>query len=315
MSPIRHEALIYGSDDEFARAAAPFVADGIAEGSGVVVATHDRNRDLLLRMLGRDAESVVFAPSSDVYASLPSAIRAYHEAIDGFLRRGHTSVRAIGEVAYPADLDGWMQYESVAHAVFVDAPLHVVCPYDARALPPALIDHARDTHPHLRDGDGCHSNDGFVEPHTLLRRYGASAPFVPSGPAALTVHVTGADDLATGRRALAQALQGRLPARRAEEAALVASELITNGLLHGGASVSVGLWDADDAVVLRVDNDGPAVDDPLAGYWPPQGSEHGGMGLWVARQLSDQLSIGAGDRGTVVTALFRAREGRDALPQ
>lgn len=311
MSPIRHDALIYGSDDEFARVAAPFVADGVAEGAGVVVATTPHNRDVLVGALGRDAESVTFVASSDVYATLPSAIRAYHQAIEGFLGRGHQSVRAIGEVVYPDDIGGWLDYESVAHAVFAESPLHVVCPYDTRSLPPALIDHAQYTHPHLRDDSGCRANDAFVEPVEYLRRT-RHAPAMPERPPELQMRITGSGDLASGRRAVADALRGPLRPRRAEEAALVASELMTNGLLHGGAEVDVAVWSLDDGVVLAVQNDGVEVDDPLAGFRPPLGSEHGGMGLWVARHLSDDLHIGAANGvGTVVTAFFRDREPRD----
>jgi tetratricopeptide (TPR) repeat protein len=45
---------------------------------------------------------------------------------------------------------------------------------------------------------------------------------------------------------------------------------------------------------------GGGVEDPLAGLVPPAPSASAGMGLWIARQLSDSFAIGADDAGTTV---------------
>jgi anti-sigma regulatory factor (Ser/Thr protein kinase) len=42
------------------------------------------------------------------------------------------------------------------------------------------------------------------------------------------------------------------------------------------------------------------VRDPLAGFVPPKPSASAGMGLWIARQLSDSFSIGSDEGGTTV---------------
>lgn len=304
MTTLQHEALIYDSDEEYVRSVAPFLAEGVARGDGVVVATHDRNRDAIARTLGADAAAVTFVPAAEVYASIPGAVRAYHAAVEGFVQRGHPSVRAIGEVAYPDAFDGWLAYESVAHAVFADAPLHVICPYDARALPSELVQHARRTHPELRVGDHSRHNHEFDEPEAVM----AALPPLPhaagEGPPLGEVSVGDLDQLAEGRHAFAEILRSQLPARRAREATLVASELLTNGIVHGGAPCSLTIWATPRGVVYQVRNDGPAIDDPFAGYRPPPSPEGGGMGLWVARQLADRLDIAHDGQGTVVTALF-----------
>jgi anti-sigma regulatory factor (Ser/Thr protein kinase) len=43
--------------------------------------------------------------------------------------------------------------------------------------------------------------------------------------------------------------------------------------------------------VCEVSDDGPGIDDPLAGFLPPRAGQEGGAGLWVARQLTRQLEL------------------------
>ena len=45
---------------------------------------------------------------------------------------------------------------------------------------------------------------------------------------------------------------------------------------------------------------GGGLKDPLAGLVPPKPSASAGMGLWIARQLSDSFAIGADGVGTTV---------------
>jgi anti-sigma regulatory factor (Ser/Thr protein kinase) len=52
--------------------------------------------------------------------------------------------------------------------------------------------------------------------------------------------------------------------------------------------------------VCEVTDQGGGVQDPLAGFVPPKPSASAGMGLWIARQLSDSFAIGADDEGTTV---------------
>jgi anti-sigma regulatory factor (Ser/Thr protein kinase) len=45
--------------------------------------------------------------------------------------------------------------------------------------------------------------------------------------------------------------------------------------------------------VCRISDAGAGWDDPSAGYGPAHGEDlsHGGMGLWLARQLCDHVAI------------------------
>ena len=92
-----------------------------------------------------------------------------------------------------------------------------------------------------------------------------------------------------------------LPAGRAEEFLLAVGEVVANALRHGHGCAQLALWHANDGVICEVHDDGPGVDDPFAGYLPP-GSDQAarGMGLWIARQVSDTLAIRSGPDGTTV---------------
>lgn len=304
---LEHDALIYRTPDEFLAATVPFLRAGIQGLEGVVVATTDRNRALLESALGAAASQVMFVAAGDVYRSPAAAIAAYHGVIDTFLRQGKKSVRAIGEVAYGEDRrahESWLRYEPVAHAIFQDAPLHAICPYDATVLPARLIDHAARTHPHLLSDEHRQSNTAFIRPDAMLRMLPEMLSHEPHGAPDLSVGASG-DDIVPVRRMVAEALASRLTAARAEEAMIAIGELLSNGVRHGRGRVSAALWTRSEVLVVRVHNEGPPIDDPYAGYHPPEHPASGGMGLWIARQFADELAIRHDARGPIVTMVVR----------
>ena len=91
---------------------------------------------------------------------------------------------------------------------------------------------------------------------------------------------------------------------------LVANELVTNALRHGGGSGTLRLWRDGDAVYCQVSDGGAGIIDPhLAGTRLPPPDHGSGRGLWLARQFSDDLQIIKGATGTNVTARFDASAG------
>lgn len=302
---LTHDALVYGSMDTYIGTVVPFLREGIANGEGTVVATHERNRDAIARALGPAADDVMFVPSSEVYRSPHAAIGAYHAVLGHFAREGRPSVRAIGEVDHgpPAEHDRWLRYESIAHSVFEDEALHVICPYDARALPARLIEHARRTHPTQHDPHGRTPSPSFEPPEDVFAAIPAVEP-LPAGPADLALNGV-QSDLGRARLVVADAVGRALPRARADEALVAIGEVMANALRHGDGPTAARLWLRAGDVTCRVTNDGPPIADACAGYRPPADPEHGGMGLWIARQLADELWIGADARGPIVTLAFR----------
>jgi len=303
-----HDALIYDSDEAYLASIVPFLQEGLSRGDGAVVATHDRNRDLLAAELGSHADAIAFVPATDVYRSIHGAIRTYDDVLDRFRRAGTTAVRAIGEIPYgvATDADAWLRYEPIAHSVFADAPLHVICPYDARTLPASLIEHAERTHPHLTHGAERRPSLAFTDPEQLVRAMRSADATTLLGTPELLVR-SDLPDLRTARHVIGDAIEQHLPSDRREEALLAISEAMANGVRHGTGATTAALWTRADELVCVIRNDGPAISDPFAGYRPPARPASNGMGLWITRQLADRLEIDHDERGPVITLAFSTR--------
>jgi anti-sigma regulatory factor (Ser/Thr protein kinase) len=84
---------------------------------------------------------------------------------------------------------------------------------------------------------------------------------------------------------------------------IIASELASNAVRHGGGRGRLRLWRVDGAVRCEVSDEGPGLPDPRgAGTTNPPALALGGRGLWIVRRLSTELTIDSTDRGTTVTA-------------
>lgn len=124
----------------------------------------------------------------------------------------------------------------------------------------------------------------------------------------------GPDDLAGLRAAIiayAASLVGTDTTGRdaADEILLVAHELATNAVKHGGGRGRLRLSAADGRVWCVVSDNGPGLRDPhLAGVTLPARNKPGSRGLWVVRQMSD-LTIATTTAGTTVTAAIPRRPG------
>jgi anti-sigma regulatory factor (Ser/Thr protein kinase) len=89
-----------------------------------------------------------------------------------------------------------------------------------------------------------------------------------------------------------------------EHLLIVASELATNAIRHGGGAGRLRLWHHDDVFYCQVIDRGPGIADPAVGIARPDPtSSNGGRGLWICRNLASQLLIepGPDGRGAAVT--------------
>ena len=297
---LEHDALIYGSDEEMMDTLVPWLQEGLEREDGAVVATTSPHIDQFRDALGTDEGSVSFLSADDMYVHPVQTIAAWQRVLSDAADTGVTYTRIVGEVRFGATEDlqtSWTRYESALNAVFERSAAWIVCPYDVRALPPAVIDQAYRTHPTVWDSTRHHS-DRYEVPARLLREIVEPGRAV-TGPPSLEL---GIDESLGEVRASVRALgiEAGLPRARVEELVLAVSELAGNTVRHAGGGGKLALWITPEGVVCEVTDHGGGMADPLAGLVPPKPSASAGMGLWIARQLSDSFAIGADDGGTAV---------------
>ncbi|GII25870.1 ATP-binding protein [Planosporangium mesophilum] len=105
---------------------------------------------------------------------------------------------------------------------------------------------------------------------------------------------------------VAHAARLDLPEEKVDHLLIVANELATNAIRHGGGTGRLRLWRDATTLYCRVSDHGPGIADPNAGATPPAQPDTGGHGLWICRQLCDDLIITNADdgHGPTVTALI-----------
>ncbi|MDG4766349.1 ATP-binding protein [Solwaraspora sp. WMMD406] len=98
----------------------------------------------------------------------------------------------------------------------------------------------------------------------------------------------------------------RVSQEETEHLLIVASELATNAIRHGGGTGRLRLWRHGDSLYCEVSDHGPGITDQQVGTVPPNQSRTGGRGVWICRQLCSDLTIahGPSGQGAVVTAVL-----------
>ena len=112
------------------------------------------------------------------------------------------------------------------------------------------------------------------------------------------------------------AAQAGMPVQRATDVVIALHELAANAVRHGAGSGRLRIWDHVGALYCRVDDDGPrpargvvgtdgaagtdGADRNLADRWPREP----GHGLWLARQVADQMTVRSDSHGTSAVITF-----------
>jgi anti-sigma regulatory factor (Ser/Thr protein kinase) len=306
-----HEALFHQSGDELLNAVVPFVYDGFQVGESAVLCFTPKTEAMLQRELGYDPR-IAYLTHSEIYANSAGAIAAYQEIVDAYVSAGASRVRLVGEATFDsaeADRAEWGRYEAVANRAMTHYPVWAVCAYDTRRLDDDALALARLTHPTVLEGTTRTASYDYVEPAEFLRRRPAA------GPEALEskvpdLEITDLSDLDQFRFELEIMLlhKTRL-AQPTADFILAANEVATNSIRYGKPPVTARLWIGDDEFVCTVSDHGDGIPDPFAGYiWPGSRDDDiptGGMGLWLARRLSDRLDIFDGPDGPTVRLVVR----------
>jgi anti-sigma regulatory factor (Ser/Thr protein kinase) len=292
---LRHQALLYRSPREFARALAPFVREGVERGDTVLAATTPANLVALVDELGSDAEAVQLHDTAEWHPRPADRLLAVRDLIER-LAPG-TELRAVGEPIWDgteAVRREWARYESIINLALAESPMRFVCVYDA-SLPRDLLDHAHHTHPELVEGGTIRPCAEFVEPERYVAQLAGGSE---SGGVTLRV----GDDQHAFRVALGHVARASgLSQRRSEDLVIAANEVASNAEMHGGPPVEARIWTSPEELVCEISDAGRGVADPLAGWGLPGAGARNGWGLAIARQLCDALEMRHDAAGTRVS--------------
>jgi len=289
MALLRHDAFVYDSDTDFVDRMAPFLRAGLDDGESAVAVTTPANCALLREALGPAGERVSFVDRDRWYDRPAKVIAGYDKTLRDSLRAGAPAVRVVGEVQFgatPREWAEWTAYEAIINRAFANRPAWIVCPYDARVLPDKILEGATRTHPHVLT-DAWHESSHYGEPADVVR---ALTP--PPEPLEELRPVGVGEDAQAFRPRLSREMTAAgCSDVEIELMLLAAGEVLTNALEHSTGTPRLRVGCVGDRFVCEISDDGPGLDDPLAGYLPPSADGRGGAGLWVARQLTSRLEL------------------------
>ena len=303
-SSYSHGLLVHDNDDELVEGTSAFVEQGLASG-GQVLVHGTRDRVGLMRGVLGTHPRLEYGLDEELYQAPTRTLFAYQrkladigEGVDFWV----TGTVPLGHDA--AERAAWARYESAVNEALSAYPFRALCTYDARALPSSVIAAARATHPtdstDLRSG----ASPEYVDPAAFLTTPLAHVPGLPGSPPSLVTTLADLDHLAPARFLLRTTAREStaLPQQSIDEFLTAVNEVAANGLVHGSPPVQLTVWADVTTLTCQVVDSGLEPLDPLTGFRFPE--ESGPYGLWVARQLVDDLFISNPPEGgcTVVLA-------------
>jgi anti-sigma regulatory factor (Ser/Thr protein kinase) len=286
---MRHSLFVYEHDHGMVGKMAPFLSSGLADGEPAVVVLERRKWEVLAGALGSHADTISYIDRDAFYTRPEAALAGYDGTLRRLVRNGASAVRVFGEPPIcetEAGRNRWISYEAILNRAFEHHPGWVMCGYDARDFPEPVLDGAFDTHPEVLTDDWARSPHYHEPEDVVSSRTPTPAPLAD-------LHALRLDARPRGFR---ERLSAELDAAgvsqlEADNMLIAAGEVLANAQRHGGETLSVQVGRVGDRFVCEVSDDGPGIDDPLAGFLPPRPGHADGAGLWVARQLTKQLEL------------------------
>ena len=292
----RHEALIYGSDDELLEVAVPFLQAGTEAGQPTVLRLNPRQEALILDALD-DRNGITTLPRVDPRSPV-AALRSTHALVSELTAGGVRPLRMLGEIPHEP-WPWWVRYEAAVNVVLGPLPAWGLCPYDTRATPPDVIADVERTHPLYATGDlrGA-PNPRFEDPLAFLNRRDARPDALESS--APHAELTNPTPVAAGNLAGALAHTTALDADDTEGLRLAVTAVTANALKHGRPPIRVRVWVDVGGVVATVTDAGSGPRDPLSGILHDGTSPDESSSLYHVRDaVSDVAQFTSRDGFTV----------------
>ena len=287
-----HGLLVHDNDEELLEGTRAFVEQGLASGDQVLVhGTRDRVA-LLHEALGTHPR-LDYGFDDELYLDPTRTLFAYQRKLAA--RTEPTRLWVTGTVPLGCDAAAqaaWNRYESAVDEALGAYPFRALCAYDTRTSPAAVIAAARATHSTVSNGPASGASPDYVTPAAFLADPLARVPAPPTSPPSVATTVIHLGDLTRARHLLGTSARSgsAVSSQTIEQVLIAVNEVAANGLVHGRAPVHISLWTDVDVLTCLIEDSGPGNLDPMTGFRCPDGREH--MGLWVARQLVDDLFIG-----------------------
>lgn len=300
---LAHQALLYGSEEEFLTGTIPFIRDGLECGDPIRIATTDRNTAWLRAALGADSRHVTFCESRQWYGHPVRALATLHRTVQAAAQAGQR-LRMIGEPLWTArtapECKEWARHESLVNAALAVADAALVCTYDIRVVDPDAVADVDRTHPELVVNGSPRPSPSYTNPAVFNAE--CNRPPLPElPPPALWLRFHRLDQLATLRDFVtSHAIQAGATAPAVEQFVQAVDEVATNAIEHGGESGVLQIWTDPHTMLCEVSDTGAGLRDPLAGHLPPDGFAGRRHGLWLARQFSDLVELHSDAAGTTV---------------
>ena len=297
-----HQALLYGSKDEFLAGTLPLVRDGLQCGDPVRIATTERNIGWLRAELGEQARYVALCDNSEWYANPARALAALHRIVQLEISGGHR-LRMIQESLWTAragqDSREWFREESLVNVALASANATLMCTYDTHGVGLGVLANVARTHPQMVLDGGPRASPTYTDPGVFNAECNRS-PLPELPPPTLWLRFRQLDQLATLRAFVTSyATQAGATAGSVSQFVQAVDEVATNAIEHGGGSAVLQVWTGLHTLVCEVSDTGAGLRDPLAGQLPPERFA-GGHGLWLARQFSDLVELHSAPTGTIV---------------
>lgn len=285
---LRHLALHYNGQPDYAAALLGFVRDSLARDEGLLIAVPGANAELLRAELGPESSRVTWMDMTSLGRNPARII----PAILAFVaQRQSRKITCVSEPVWPGRSAGERQetarHEALVNLAFRDLPATILCLYDTTSLPQSVMADAEATHPVIMSDGKESASISYREPGRAPARCNRKLAPPPSRSGELHYH----GDLRPVRSFVAKAAQqAGLSSSRAADLVLAISELAANTLRHTRAGGTLHVWRSSESLICQVQDTGQ-ITDPLAGRRAQPADAAGGKGLWLVHQVCDLVQI------------------------